>query len=77
MSREELAQAALALPVGDRAQLAQVLWRSLEEPDSARAGVDERQTLDLARHRDAELSSGAVTGRTHAEVMAAARRQLR
>jgi hypothetical protein len=77
MSREELAQAMLALSAADRVELAQTLWQSLgeaEEPDGEDA---EQLALRQARGRDRELASGEVVGRTHEEVMEAAHRALR
>ena len=77
MSREQLTQEALGLPLSERVQLAELLWRSIDEGLGTQLGVDEeREALQQARSRDAELSSGAVTGRTHEEVMEAARRAL-
>jgi hypothetical protein len=40
------------------------------------ADTDGREAVREAMHREAELSSGAVTGRTHEEVMQAARRAI-
>lgn len=74
MSREQLTQEALALPLNDRVQLAELLWRSIDQ--GLASGDDEAETIQKAKSRDVELSSGAVTGRTHEEVMEAARRAL-
>ena len=65
--------AAMALPLADRVSLAQVLWESIEAglPDT-----DEDSVLREALRRDEELSSGSVAGRTHEEVMQAARRSI-
>ena len=38
--------------------------------------TDEKATLREAAHRDKELSSATISGRTHEEVMQAARRVL-
>jgi putative addiction module component (TIGR02574 family) len=73
MSTQELTAEAMALSLAERASLAQALWESIEgdlpsaDPDSA---------LREAIRRDDELSSGAVSGRTHEEVMQAARRSI-
>jgi len=73
MSTEQLIADAMALPLSERVSLAQALWESIEAslPDA-----DERAAVAEAIRRDKELSSGRVTGRTHEEVMEAARRSL-
>jgi hypothetical protein len=78
MAHEKLAEEALALPLVERVELAQALWESLDEerPEDA-AAEDEREVLERARRRDSELTTGAVRGRSHQEVMEAARRNLR
>ena len=49
------------------------LWESI---DTGLPDTDERAAIKEALRRDEELSSGKVTGRTHEEVMQAARRAL-
>lgn len=73
MTTEELIADAMALPLAERVLLAQALWESINAglPDT-----DERAAVTEAVQRDEELSSGKVTGRTHEEVMQAARRAL-
>jgi putative addiction module component (TIGR02574 family) len=73
MSTEQLIADALALPLPERVELAQALWESIDAglPDS-----EERAAVNEAIRRDDELSSGKVTGRTHEEVIQAARRAL-
>ncbi|HSI16115.1 MAG TPA: addiction module protein [Chthoniobacter sp.] len=73
MSIQQLTTEAMALPIEERASLAQALWESID------AGLDDIQEQDAIREatrRDGELSSGAVLGRTHEEVMQAARRAV-
>lgn len=77
MSNEELTRKALALPLSDRIDLAQALWHSIEELAADEDNPEERKALEQARKRDRELASGAVEGRTHQQVMEAARRALR
>jgi len=74
IQRKSLETQVLKLAVRERAKLAQVLWKSIGDgpPDS-----DERQALEESKRRDAEMDSGKVAGRTHAEVMRAARRALK
>ena len=73
MSTEQLIADAIALPLAERVLLAQALWESI---DGGLPDADERAAVNEAIHRDEELSSGKVTGRTHEEVMKAARRAL-
>jgi putative addiction module component (TIGR02574 family) len=71
MSTKQITAEAMALPLADRVSLAQAPWESINSdlPDGS-----ERAALDEAIRRDQELSSGKVTGRSHDEVMKAARR---
>ena len=75
MSNEEVLQAAMTLPLSDRVNLAQALWASIDEglPSS---DTEEQEALQQALRRDAELSSGQATGRSHEQVIHAARRVL-
>jgi putative addiction module component (TIGR02574 family) len=73
MSTEQLIAAAMALPLSERVSLAQALWESI---DAGLPDPDERAAVTDAIRRDQELSSGRVAGRTHEEVMLAARRAL-
>jgi putative addiction module component (TIGR02574 family) len=73
MSNQQLTTAAMALPLADRVSLAQSLWQSI---DAGLTDTTEADAVRTAIRRDQELSSGAVTGRTHEEVMRAARRAL-
>jgi hypothetical protein len=76
MSRDEITQEALSLPLSQRVLLAQALWRSIDERLDENEADEERAAIDEATKRDAELSSGAVIGRGHQQVMDAARRSL-
>ena len=73
MSREQITRAALELPLNERVELAEQLWQSIEEGLPA---VEEREAIETAKRRDAELDSGAVSGRTHDQVMESIRRAL-
>lgn len=76
MSEEELTEKVLSLPLPERIHLAQALWQSIDdEPDPG--SDEERNALEMAKKRDQELSSGSVEGRSHQQVMEAARRALR
>jgi putative addiction module component (TIGR02574 family) len=69
MSSQEIADAAMSLPISERAALAQDLWQSIDNELEAFDGV----TLQELQRRDDELTSGSVEGRSHEEVMQAAR----
>ena len=73
MSVKEITAEAIALPLRQRVSLAQTLWQSIEAglPDTR-----EKTAIHEAVRRDAELSSGKVAGRSHAEVMRAAKKAL-
>jgi putative addiction module component (TIGR02574 family) len=73
MSTDQLIADAMALPLAERVSLAQALWESI---DAGLPNPDERVAVAEAIRRDKELSSGRVTGRSHEEVMQAARRSL-
>jgi hypothetical protein len=73
MSTQELTAEAMALPLLDRVSLAQALWESIE---AGLADTDEDSAVREAVQRDEELASGSATGRTHDEVMQAARRSI-
>lgn len=73
MSTQELTAEAMALPLSERVSLAQALWESIE---TGLAETNEDSALREAVRRDEELSSGSATGRTHEEVMRAARRSI-
>jgi putative addiction module component (TIGR02574 family) len=73
MTTEELIADAMALPLAERVSLAQALWESI---DAGLPNMDQSAAVKEAILRDEELSSGKVTGRTHEEVMKAARRAL-
>jgi len=76
MSKEQLTQEAIALPLAERVRLAQTLWESIGEGLVRRQADEEAEAIALAQQRDAELSSGAAPGRTHEQVMEAARRAI-
>jgi len=85
MSNQELTQKVLSLPLTDRVELAQALWESIDEgaaadavaaADTADTATEVREAVDLARKRDRDLATGRVAGRTHQQVMEAARRAL-
>ena len=73
MSAQELTAEAMALPLSERVSLAQALWESI---DAALPDTAEDAALREAVRRDQELSSDSSVGRTHEEVMQAARRSI-
>jgi hypothetical protein len=73
MSGKQIKEEAMALPLSERVSLAQALWESI---DAGLGLADERAAVSEAVARDQELSSGAVAGRTHEQVIRAARRAI-
>jgi putative addiction module component (TIGR02574 family) len=73
MSTRQITTDAMALPLSERVSLAQSLWESI---DAGLPECDERTAITDAVRRVKEMSSGRVTGRTHEEVMGAARRAI-
>lgn len=67
---------ALSLVAEERVALALRVWESLSDSERHAANPVDAATLAEVRRRDEELSSGAVAGRSHDQVMAAARRAL-
>lgn len=70
MSIEQIASEALRLSPAQRAQLAESLWESLEDPFEAPGNIDDDAALKLAIQRDKELDSGRVQPISHEEIMA-------
>ncbi len=73
MSTEQLKQEVMALSLSERVSLAQALWESI---NAGLVDTDEQAAVREAARRDQELSSGTVSGRTHEEVLQAARRTI-
>ena len=73
MSTQQLTVEAMALPISERVSLAQALWQSI---NAGLEAAKNSEALAEAIRRDDEISSGAVQGRTHEEVMRAARRAI-
>jgi len=65
MSAQEIADEAMALPLQERAKLAQTLLRSLDPAEDA--GVEEAWDAEVAR-RLQRLRSGAAEGRAAEDV---------
>lgn len=77
MSGKQMEKQALALPLRERVKLAEALWQSINEPSEESASKEERDAIELSARRDAEISSGDATPRSHRVVMKAARRALK
>jgi putative addiction module component (TIGR02574 family) len=73
MSVQQIEREALALSLAERVALAQALWESI---DAGLDDADEGGALIEAIRRDEDLTSGAVSGRTHEQVMQTARRAI-
>jgi hypothetical protein len=73
MTTQQITLEAMELPLSERVSLAQALWASIEV---GLVDSDERSVVREALQRDQELSSGAVEGHSHEEVMKNARRSI-
>jgi putative addiction module component (TIGR02574 family) len=73
MSTQQLKEEAMSLSLSERVAVAQALWESI---DATLGDADERASVHEAVRRDQELSAGAVAGRTHEQVVQAARRAI-
>jgi putative addiction module component (TIGR02574 family) len=76
MSTQQLENELLALPLSQRIEIAQTLWQSITDTSDIEVAGEEREAIELAKRRAAELASGVVQGRPHDEVMKAARRAI-
>jgi len=73
MSTGQLKEEAMALPMAERVSLAQALWESIE---AGLVDTTPDMAVGEALRRDEELSNGKVIGRSHEQVMRAARRAI-
>lgn len=76
MSTKQLTEKAMALPLPERVTLAQSLWQSIGGGNTGRGADMEHDALEQADQRDLEIASGRVKGRTHEQVMKAARKSI-
>jgi putative addiction module component (TIGR02574 family) len=76
MSNPKLTEEVLSLPLLDRVELAEALWQSIAEGPSS-GGAEEREAVELAKKRAQDLATGGAVGRSHEQVMEAARRALK
>lgn len=76
MSPKELTREAMALPLAERVALAQSLWQSIEASAPGDVEAETKWAVEESSRRDAEMSSGTVIGRSHDDVMRAARKAI-
>jgi len=76
MPGKELTLESMALPLAERVALAQTLWQSIEGQPVGNVADEIKWAVAKADRRDAELSSGLATGRTHEHVIRAARQAV-
>lgn len=69
MSREELIQQAMALPLTERIELAQALWRSIHPDIEGSIDGEDRSLIEEVLKRDEEMTLGIVAGHSHEAVM--------
>lgn len=63
----------MALPLAERVALAQALWETI---DAGLTDTDQQAAVREAIRRDQELTARTVAGRSHEDVMKAARRSI-
>lgn len=66
----------MALPLAERVALAQSLWQSIDGQMADKVTNEIEWAVREADRRDMELSSGQASGRTHEQVMRAARKAI-
>jgi putative addiction module component (TIGR02574 family) len=76
MTSEQLADQLLQLTLEERVIVAEALWQSINESPELDSAEEASAALAQALRRDTDLTSGVVSGRTHEQVMEAARRVL-
>jgi putative addiction module component (TIGR02574 family) len=76
MTIAQLTNEALALPLQERAALAQQLWDSIYDEGTVTGFIDNTARAEIER-RDAEMESGSVPGVPHDEAMAKIEKSLR
>jgi hypothetical protein len=74
MSTEQLKEEIMSLPISEKVLLAQALWENI---NTGLLDPDEKAALREAAQGDQKLSSGTISGRSHEEVMQAARRTVK
>ncbi|MDZ7620496.1 MAG: addiction module protein [Patescibacteria group bacterium] len=72
----EITDRIMALPPAERAAIAQTVWQSIEEDEALIPPQSDAEAIATARQRDAEMSEGGVSQRSHQEVMQDARRAI-
>ena len=76
MSTKEIVREAMAMPLAERVALAQGLWQSIESQQVGQVTDEVIWAVQESERRDAELSTGQASGRTHEQVMRAARKAI-
>ncbi|HEV7668507.1 MAG TPA: hypothetical protein VGS22_08295 [Thermoanaerobaculia bacterium] len=77
MSKEEIIERAMELPLRDRVLLAEELWQSVGPLTGVEIATDGvREAIETAKRRDFEMTSGRVEGLSHDAVMKSARHAI-
>jgi putative addiction module component (TIGR02574 family) len=74
MSIDQIAAEALQLPPKERAQLAESLWESLEDPFKIPNDLTDASALALALERGRQIDAGEVQPLSHEDLMRKLRR---
>jgi putative addiction module component (TIGR02574 family) len=76
MTAAELANQIMALPLAERAALAQDIWESIDDENVAISPESDAEAIATAKRRDDEMSRGDQPERVPDEVMENARRSI-
>lgn len=68
MNIEQIASEALQLDPKDRAQLAETIWESLEDP-YLEPNSSDAEAINLAKKRDKDIDEGLVKALNHDQLM--------
>lgn len=77
MTAAELTNQIMALPVAERAAIAQKVWESIDDEHVEISPEADAEAVAVARRRDEAMSRGDVSGRSHDQVMSDARRSIK
>jgi hypothetical protein len=76
MTAGELANQIMALPIAERAAIAQKVWESIEDESLAISSEADAEAILVARQRDESMSRGDISGLSHQEAIVNARRAV-
>ncbi|MCD4819840.1 MAG: addiction module protein [Candidatus Cloacimonetes bacterium] len=69
MSIDKITNQILKLSPHDRANLAETIWESLEDPYFVSSDISDKKAIALAKQRDNEIERGDVATLSHKKLM--------